>query len=471
MIIYITDRNLQVMTHASTALPEGFRVFNDKTIESVVTGTNTFECTLSYTKEERWRLESAVQVGNYVLKQSGRSEDNSAYDAVYQIVETEHDTTAHELHLYAEDAGLDLLNTLCPAVKLSGNINSMLSYFLPSDWVVNIISAPTNTRTYEWDGESTATERLLSVANLFGCELYYSFEIDRLQINKRIVNVVTKRGTQTATAQLRLNYDINNIRTTKSIADLVTAFNVTGGTPEGSDTPINLKGYSYSYTDYATGDVYTVDTTTGQMRNITAMARWSSAIDTDGLWVGEYSYDTTDKAVLAGQARAQLQKESQVAVNYEVDFARFPDDIAIGDRVNIIDEQGELYLEARLLEIETCESDDTKTAVIGEYLLRDSGISEIVAQLAREFQSAVNNPAYSLEIVSSNGDVFIETKVATVLTAYVYLWGKRLTDEEVTNAGVIKWYNGDTLLGTGKTYTITEASGIDAINVTAKLES
>ena len=471
MIIYITDRNLQVMTHASTALPEGFRVFNDKTIESVVTGTNTFECTLSYTKEERWRLESAVQVGNYVLKQSGRSEDNSAYDAVYQIVETEHDTTAHELHLYAEDAGLDLLNTLCPAVKLSGNINSMLSYFLPSDWVVNIISAPTNTRTYEWDGESTATERLLSVANLFGCELYYSFEIDRLQINKRIVNVVTKRGTQTATAQLRLNYDINNIRTTKSIADLVTAFNVTGGTPEGSDTPINLKGYSYSYTDYATGDVYTVDTTTGQMRNITAMARWSSAIDTDGLWVGEYSYDTTDKAVLAGQARAQLQKESQVAVNYEVDFARFPDDIAIGDRVNIIDEQGELYLEARLLEIETCESDDTKTAVIGEYLLRNSGISEIVAQLAREFQSAVNNPAYSLEIVSSNGDVFIETKVATVLTAYVYLWGKRLTDEEVTNAGVIKWYNGDTLLGTGKTYTITEASGIDAINVTAKLES
>ena len=246
---------------------------------------------------------------------------------------------------------------------------------------------------------------------------------------------------------------------------------MTGGTPEGSDTPINLKGYSYSYTDYATGDVYTVDTTTGQMRNITAMARWSSAIDTDGLWVGEYSYDTTDKAVLAGQARAQLQKESQVAVNYEVDFARFPDDIAIGDRVNIIDEQGELYLEARLLEIETCESDDTKTAVIGEYLLRNSGISEIVAQLAREFQSAVNNPAYSLEIVSSNGDVFIETKVATVLTAYVYLWGKRLTDEEVTNAGVIKWYNGDTLLGTGKTYTITEASGIDAINVTAKLES
>lgn len=471
MIIYVTDRNLNVLTHASTALSEGFRVFDDKTIESVATGTNTFECTLSYTNEERWRLETAVQVGNYVLKQSGKSENNSAYDSVYQIIETEHDVKAHEIHLYAEDAGLDLLNTLCPAVKLSGNINSMLEYFLPSEWDVNIISAPTNTRTYEWDGESTATERLLSVANLFGCELYYSFEIDRLQINKRIVNVVTKRGSQRATAQLRLNYDIDNIRTTKSIADLVTAFNVTGGTPEGSDTPIDLKGYSYSYIDPVTGDVYTVDTATGQMRNTSAMARWSSAIDTDGLWVGEYSYDTTDKAVLAGQARAQLQKESQVAVNYEVDFSRFPDDIAIGDRVNIIDEQGALYLEARLLEIETCEADDTKTAVIGEYLLRGSGISEIVAQLARDFQSAISNPAYSLEIVSSNGDVFIETKVATVLTAYVYLWGKRLTDEEVANAGVIKWYNGDTLLGTGKTYTITEASGIDAINVTAKLES
>lgn len=467
MIIYITDRNLNVMTHASTSLPEGFRIFDDKTVERVETGTNTFECSLSYSKEDRWKLETAVQVGNYILKQG----DGSAYDSVYQITDTELDTKAQELHLYAEDAGLDLLNTICPATTITADLYDMLSYFLPTDWEINIIDAPTGLRQGIWDGESTATERILSVANLFGCEVYYSFDIKELKVNKRIVNVVKKRGSRVAVAQLRLNFDIDNIRITKSIANIYTALEVTGGIPEGADTPIDLKNYGYYYEDPTTGDVYEVELSTGRMLNTTAMKRWSSAIDTDGLSVGSFSYNTTDVLELAERARIQLQRDSQVAVNYEVDFFKLPDNIAIGDRVNIIDEQGRLYLEARLLEIETSASEDTKTAIIGEYLIRGSGIAERVAQLAVDLQNTFNNPVYSLEIVSSNGDVFIDTTVATVLTAYVSLWGKRLTDAETANAGVIKWYDGDTLLGTGKTYTITEASQIDAINVTAKLEN
>lgn len=137
-----------------------------------------------------------------------------------------------------------------------------------------------------------------------------------------------------------------------------------------------------------TGDVYKVDKATGQMRNVTAMAKWASAIDPDGLWVGSFEYDTLDKPTLAGQARAYLQRHSQVEVNYEVDFEKLPDDVQIGDRVNIIDENGELYLEARLLRIETCEAEDTQTATIGEYLLRGSGISDRVAQLASDLANA-----------------------------------------------------------------------------------
>lgn len=465
MIIYITDRDLEILAHASTTLPDGYRVFEDKTVESVETGTNTFECVISYTDDDRTDIENAVQVGNYVLKQSARGDDASNYDAVYQIIETEHDTLAHEIHLYAEDAGLDLLNTLCPAVELNGTLYSMLDYFVPSDWVINLIDTPTGTRSYTWDGESTATERILSVANLFGCEVYYSFYIDRLQVQERIVNVTEKRGTQEATAQLRLNFDVNNIRTTKSIADLVTALRVTGGTPEGSETPINLVGYNYSYTDPATGDVYRVDTATGQMRNVTAMSRWSSAIDADGLWLGSFEYDTTDKATLAGQARAQLQRESQVAVNYEVDFSRLPDDIAIGDRVNIIDEHGELYLEARLLEIETCEANDTKTAVIGEYLLRDSGINAQVAELAsalanqRETDKALQE---SLQIISDTVDAMFTLEVdSDVVLNTAYLTARLLKgNKDIKTEYDPTWFkwilrseDGERLLGRG--YTLT----------------
>ena len=474
MIIYFADRELNILGHASTTLPAGYRISDDLTVESVETGVNTFHCVISYTDETRAELEDAVQVGCFILKQSETGDADNIYDSLYQIIETEFDTKTQEITLYAEDAGLDLLNTQCGAVTLTGSIQYMMRYFLPSDWSLNIIDVPVSSRTYTWDGASTATERLMSVANLFGCELYYSFVIDRLQVEAKVLNVTQKRGNQEAIPQLRLNYDLDRIYTKKSIADLVTAFNVTGGMPEGSDAPINLKNYNYSYTDPSTGDLYVVDKPTGQMRNISAMARWSSVIDAGGLWVGTYEFDTTDKSILAGQARAQLQKESQIAVNYEVDFAKLPEDIRIGDRINIIDEQGELYLEARLLQIETCVAEDTKKAIIGEYILRDSGISAKVAQLANDFANLAQDPAYTLQITSSNGDVFITTTVATTLTAHVFLFGTELSTEAIANIGTIKWYNLNDLntpLGTGMTYTITEEMAIDAINVTARLEN
>ena len=526
MIIYFCDRELNILGHASTTLPGGIRISQDKTTEDVESGVNAFECILTWDDDTRAELEQGIVAGNYILKQS-----DTQYDSLYQIVETESDTKEQEISLYAEDAGLDLLNTLCPATTLQNKtMLQMLQTFMPSDWTISIWDAPSGTRSNEWEGESTCTERVRSVVGLWDCELYYTFRVEGLQVKEKILNVVQKRGRQEAIPQLRLNYDIDRIVTRTSIADLVTALNVTGGTPDGSDNPIDLKNYTYSYTDPSTGDIYQVDKTTGQMRNITAMDRWSSALDADGLWVGSYTFDTTDKAVLAGQARAELQKRCYPAVNYDVDFAKLPEDAKIGDRVNIIDDDGGLYLEARLLQIETCEADDTKTATIGEYLLKSSGISDMVQALAQEVSAlgdlestytwvayaddnqgtgislnpagktfigiAVNKTtsvvdisdpsvfswlpldqasivALSAEITSSGGTLFIDTTVATTLTAHIYANGSELTAQQIADIGVIRWYNADdmtTVLATGQTYTLTPAMNISAINITARLE-
>ena len=528
MIIYFCDRQLNILGQATTTLPDGYRVSEDTTAEDVESGVNTFECTITWTDETRADLSGAIREGNYILK-SGRNDEN--YNSLYQIIETEEDTKDQSIRLYAEDAGMDLLNTQCGAVKLENKtITQMMAYFAPADWTINIQDAPPTTQTNEWEGESTCTERLRSVVGLWDCELYYSFRIEGLQVKEKIINVVKRRGLQEAIPQLRLNYDIDRIVTKRSIADLVTALKVTGGTPDGSSTPIDLKNYSYSYTDPDTGDVYRVDPTTGQMRNITAMERWSSVIDEDGLWLGSFSFDTTDKATLAGQARAELQKLSAPAVNYEVDFAKLPDDVQIGDRINVIDDAGELYLEARILKIETCEVDGTQKATIGDYLIRTSGISEMVQQLAAEVSAigdiqaayswvayandnqgtgislspagktyigiAVNKTtptvditdpaafawmpmeqsdvvALSCEITSSAGTLFLTTVIDTTLTAHVYANGSELTAAQIADIGVIRWYNADDLttpLGTGQTYTITQAMNITTINIRARLE-
>lgn len=466
MIIYFCDRELNILGHASTELPEGIRISQDKTTEDVESGVNSFECILTWDGDTRTELEQGISAGNYILKQS-----DTKYDALYQIVETESDTKAQEISLYAEDAGLDLLNTLCPAVTLENySIEQMLDYFMPSDWTIELWDVPTSTKTYMWEGESTCTERIRSVVGLWDCELYYSFTINGLQVEEKILNVVQKRGLQEAIPQLRLNYDIDKIVTKTSIADLVTALNVTGGTPEDSETPINLVGYTYNYTDPATGDLYQVDTATGQMRNVTAMDRWSSAIDEDGLWVGSYTFDTTDKAVLAGQARAELQKRCYPAVNYEVDFATLPEDAQIGDRVNIIDDDGGLYLEARLLQIETCEADDTKTATIGEYLLKSSGISDRVAQLASDLASqratdvAIQN---QMQVITETVDAMFTLEVdSDVVLEQATLKARLLKgNRDVKTDYDPNWFKwvlrsekGERLLGRG--YTLTVDMGI-----------
>lgn len=466
MIIYVTDRRLNILIQASTNL-DGYRITEDLTTEEIDSGVNSFDFTIPYTKDTRTELEESVKVGNFVLKQ-GRDEN---YDSLYQIIETEFDTKSQEMKIAAEDAGLDLINKVCSAsTQKSKTITQMIRAFAPGDWGLNLISAPTGTKTYTWDGDSTCTERLLSVARLFGCDIFYSFEIERFSVTRKLINITKKRGQQEAIAQLRLNRDIDRIVTKSSIAELTTAYRVTGGTPNNSNKPINLKNYNYSYTDPKTGDIYKVDKPTGQMRNITAMKRWSSVIDRDGYILKNFSFDTKNQATLAGQARAELQKTSQAAINYEVDFANLPDDIRIGDRVNIIDEDGELYLEARILKLETSASTGEDKATVGEFLLKGSGISETVSELAAQFATYAVQLLYTVEISSSAGEFFIDSLVDTMLTAHVYRNGIELTDDEVAEVGTIKWYQGENLLAEGKTYTITAEQEIEVISITARLE-
>ena len=528
MIIYFTDRQFNILGQASTELPAGYRISNDLLVEDVESGVNSFEATITWSDDTRSELEDAIIAGNYILK-SGSDDDN--YNSLFQIVETESDTKEQTIRLYAEDAALDLLNTQCEAITLKNRtISQMMRQFLPADWALNIQDAPTTAKSNEWTGASSCTERLRSVVGLWDCELYYSFRVEGLRVISKTVNVVKRRGLQEAIPQLRLNYDIDRIITRTSIEEVVTAFNVTGGTPDGGTAPINLKNYDYSYTDPTTGDLYKVDKPTGQMRNISAMDRWSSMIDPDGLWIGSFEYDTTNKAELAGQARAALQTQCLPAVNYEVDFSKLPEDAKIGDRVNIIDDDGELYLEARLLKIETSEAEETQTATIGDYLLKTSGISDMVQQLAAEVSAigdieasytwvayandnqgsgistsptgktyigiAINRPvpavditdptiftwlpmepdsivALSCEITSSAGTLFLDDYVNTTLTAHVYANGSELTATQIADIGVIRWYNSDdltTVLGTGQTYTIAASQHITAINIRARLE-
>lgn len=82
------------------------------------------------------------------------------------------------------------------------------------------------------------------------------------------------------------------------------------------------------------------------------------------------------------------------------------------------------------------------------------------------------NDAITVEVSSSQGLVFKNTQIATILTARVYKGGAEVTGGALTALGTIKWYKdgGATSVGTGATLTASAGDVADRATYEAKLE-
>ena len=388
MILYFANRKMEILGHASTNLKDGFKASDDLKTEEVETGVAVFECDLFFDDDSRIELESMAEAGNYLL----RSHDDE--NEFYTIIDTEIDTKDRKIYIYAEDAGLDLINEVVGAFEATEAHTAdwyINKYTKDSGFEIGINEIPADSaRKLSWEGEATVTERLASIATQFGgFEVSYSFSVQGMEITHKYINIYEQRG-KDVDDQLRLNKDINRIITKKSVANLATALYVTGGTPEGENNPITLNGYEYDDGDFYVDGKY--------LKSRNAVAKWSRYIwekntveGHEGHIVKRYSYDTTEQKTLCSHAVTELKKICDTEVNYEVDIAKLPDNIKIGDRINIVDDRGELYLSTRILKLETSVANGTQKATLGEYLIRDSGISQKVQALAEQFQELAQN--------------------------------------------------------------------------------
>lgn len=387
MIIYFSDRQLNILGHASTSLPDGPIITDDLKIEDVETGVASFECRIPFDKDTREQVNAWAAVGNYILR-SHESENE-----FYTIIDFEEDTDSQEVYIYAEDAGLDLLNEVVgpyEADKAYDITHYINKFAYDSGFIIGTNEVASLTRKLSWDGEATAAERIASIATQFdGCEVSYSFDVKGLEVTNKYINIHKERGKDIG-AQLRLNKEIDRIITKKSIANLATGLEVTGGTPEteGEEEaqPITLSGYKYD-----DGNFYVKGT---RLLSREALKKWSrynwtkepnQLTGEEGHIIQLYSYDTTSQKELCSRAVTELKKLCEIEVNYEVDIKEFPENINVGDRINIIDDAGELYVSARVLRLDTSVVNHEQKATIGEYLIKGSGISQKVADLSAKF--------------------------------------------------------------------------------------
>lgn len=383
MILYFADRKMNILGYATTQLKSTYLIVDDKKTEEVESGVSSFECEVSWASKDRLKLETMMDAGNYILRSNGNEKD------FLTIIETNIDTSKQTISVYAEDAGMDLLNEVAMpfiADKAYDIAHYIGLYAIDTGFEIGINEIPNLARKLSWDGETTCTERIASIATQFdNAEISYSFETKGLLITHKYINIFKKRGKDTG-EQLRLGYEIASIATNKSVANLATSLRVTGGIPDGKEEPITLKGYKYD-----DGDFYVSGS---RLSSRKALAIWSRYVwDREpnklngytGHIVQAYSYDTTSQQELCAHAITKLKKLCQMEVNYEADIIYLPENVKIGDRVNVVDNEGRLYTSTRVLKLETSVTSRKRTATLGEYLIKDSGISEKVRDLARQF--------------------------------------------------------------------------------------
>ncbi|WP_425483986.1 phage tail spike protein [Lacticaseibacillus absianus] len=386
MDVYITDRKYNLLAIA-TAGGDGPLVIGADTDTEMVPQSvgRAYEGTIYFSTDQLALVTAAGKVGNYLMYQ-----DTRGRYVFMTLMEVRLDSLTGTLEFTAENGGIDLINetvgsyTAAKAMSIAEYIDLFAA---DSGFEIGVNELEGQARTLKWESEEeTALARVESVATQFDAELDFRFEITGTQVVKRYIDIYHHIGADKG-QRMEVNTHINKIVTISNIYDLCTSISPTGGTPEGKDTPINLKGYKW--TDPDGRFVLGAD---GVLRDTVAVQLWSRALSNDNPNPNNHHiqrskpYEAVTQATLLQSALADLKQYNHAAVNYEVDLVDLPDSVMVGDTVHLVDEEQGLNLSARLLQLETSYSEGTRTATFGDYLIEASQIDPALQDLADQIK-------------------------------------------------------------------------------------
>lgn len=438
MILYFADKNFKILGTASTSLSGGYVITEDTKKEEVETGIATLDCTVAYTDDTRSDIESWCRAGNYVLAYYGK-DDTADVDIVnlFMITTTELSVLDHTIKFESEDSGLDLLNNLAKEYTGTEQMSAAdyINKFLEkTGFRLRNNNVSKNPKKLEWTSTDTVTKRLADIAEKFEIELAYGFSVKGLTVADRWVDIADETGRDTK-INLYIDKEVNNITVKNTIENLATALYATG------KDNLTLVGFTIPEEDKGK---YQIDPD-GNLVSLEALTKWArvdySSKDSfsGNLYQKFESSDTNSQADLYKLTKEKLDSISDIETNYEIDIADLPQGVGIGDRVNIVDDAGNTYISGRILELETSVTDGTKKATLGEYVIKDSGISELVESLASSFANLSKVRELYTWIAYADtidGDGFSFSPEGKV---YLGTAANQLTEEAGTDPAVYKW--------------------------------
>ncbi|CAD0299798.1 Phage tail protein [Enterococcus phage Q69] len=404
MDFYVTDREFTLKTIISTEGNTVFKVVSSKDTIELSTASRRLDIDVSFTHDTTDKAKEYFKVGNYFLYK-----DLNGKFIWATIMKATHDPLNQVRSLELEVASLDLLNETVPEYSADKQYTAkeyIEMFTWDSGYTVGINEIPNLKRTLKWDSAMTALERIQSVATQFdNAELEFTYDFDGNKLTQRKINIYKKRGKNT-NHTLYVNKDINSITTEEDIYSLLNSAHPVGGTPEGKDEPITLKGFNWT-------DPYkrfTVDPKGGYVYDTQNIKEWSRTNTTTHYFMQELQFEAMSQQKLLDETILHLKKYSKPIVSYNVDIANIPYQLEVGDTLKLVDENEKLYLQSRVQQLEYDYTTNTCEATLSDFVRLESGISDELRKLANDLQANLNKGIKSVPKVYVQPDIPVNAK-------------------------------------------------------------
>lgn len=382
MIFYFADRSYEMIGQASTDLKEGMFIDEDWRDEDIDSGTASMEFRLYFEEVQRSEAEQIVETGNYILCHRGNK------DEFYTITETDIDTSDGFISVYAEDAGLNLLNTVAEpyAAEEAIPIADYMNHFITgSGFEIGFNEISGFQRQLSWDSDSTVAERVRSIATQFDAEMDYSFEVDGFDVLHMYINIYRQRGVNIH-KMLYLGKDVKRILKKKSINELATALKPKGGFLEDGESRLTLEN-----AEYDDDDIYLSN---GILYSRSAGAIWNPnhSLSESSYIVRTVEYETASVSRLLEQSVARLKAIARQTISYDIELSEYLNDVSTGDTVTVIDTAGDTYLEARATHTRCSAALEEKILTLGDYTSASaSKLNRVINAIGSQISGQISN--------------------------------------------------------------------------------
>lgn len=436
---------IYVLNRARETLATTSGIYDDKHTLTLDAGSSSYEFKISKNDEASQYMDS----GNYIALQN----DNGK---TWLFTVLDYEETQYTKTVYAEDAGIELLNKACDVWKSSGP-HSFEYYFnlvtSGTPWKLGVNQLAGLERTLKYEGRDTGLGRLLSILKGFdNAECTFDVTVKMNAPSEFRINVYKQVGSDRSDVQMVYSHELNDIVKKESRAEFVTALCGVGGTIQTEDGQgntqdagnIDFADLEYNHDGLVTtkGDKF--------LRAVDANKRFNPGQTT--YIEAFYEYDTQSASELLNRTVTRLKTYSEPQYTYTADVKIIDSTLKIGDTVTIIDHDYNpaLYLSARVAKLEKSYTDPSQNTIeFCNYRLLSSRLADKLARLQTvvnkmpsasqvgKLESNVSNLAQkqeelSQEIVSANGkntNFYGKTEPANPKNGD--LWYKKLENGEV----------------------------------------